>query len=321
MFQICLWHMYDTSIFTHGYIAVDFFFILSGFLLYCSFINHPDQTVINYIISRIKSFYPKYLFAFFLISLCNYKSFIPSSFSFFDIVDIVMKRIPEFFMLHETGIFINGSIGSLNGPTWYLSTLVLVSGFIYSMLRYSSKLFLNILGPLGVLFSYVLILHYCSNDNSLAKGNVILGFYAPLLRAFGGIGLGVMLSKFSREKKSFYSYYLVLIALLISIYCSIAYLYYDSVALLAYCYIIMFAFNKNPQILSQRVWGFLGKRTFDMLITHLCVVRIIFYLRKFVLLNILQESFIYLSLVVLFAIMFDVIFSIFRLHFNRYFWK
>lgn len=50
-----------------GYIAVEFFFVLSGYLLAMKADLSGEQTVMQYTWSRIKKFYPHYLFSFLVL--------------------------------------------------------------------------------------------------------------------------------------------------------------------------------------------------------------------------------------------------------------
>lgn len=54
---ICLWHCRELAPWlNHGYLAVEFYFILSGFLIYNSFKRHPQIGVQDYTLRKIKRF-------------------------------------------------------------------------------------------------------------------------------------------------------------------------------------------------------------------------------------------------------------------------
>lgn len=62
MSMIVLWHCEKCLGFmAHGYVAVEFFFILSGCLLFRSCKVHNQVTTIQYTTKKIKKLYPEYI--------------------------------------------------------------------------------------------------------------------------------------------------------------------------------------------------------------------------------------------------------------------
>ncbi len=103
---VVMFHHYEIKIFPNSGLAVDFFFILSGFVLAMRYDKSSD--LLNFVIDRIARIFPLYFFAL--------------------IVQIVVIReypdifflITNFILIHMIG-FSSNSLGILP-PSWSLST-------------------------------------------------------------------------------------------------------------------------------------------------------------------------------------------------------
>lgn len=108
MLMICMWHEYATSgIFKHGYLAVEFFFILSGMLLFRSATKENALGTIDYTLKKIRRFAPEYLIVMVFCYLRH--GILPAVLGHrsFD-VDFVLRAMPESLMLQNTGVFEGG---------------------------------------------------------------------------------------------------------------------------------------------------------------------------------------------------------------------
>ena len=54
--QVCIWHYKMTNVFAHGYMAVEFFFILSGVLMFFSANKENALGTFDYTIKKVKTF-------------------------------------------------------------------------------------------------------------------------------------------------------------------------------------------------------------------------------------------------------------------------
>ena len=165
----------------HWYIAVEFFFVLSGYLLMLHIEKNPAETAPAYGLSRVRRLYPEYIVAFLImagIKACN---------SGLNILKVIIPNWMEALMLQSiwTNIF-----PYVNNPAWYVSALLIMSFLIYYLLKEHRNLYLQFIGPLGVIgaMSYM-YRQYGGLENFYHTEGLLLN--TALLRAFTGLTLGV----------------------------------------------------------------------------------------------------------------------------------
>ncbi len=165
----------------HWYIAVEFFFILSGYLLMQHVEKCKEESTYDYLKGRIWRLYPEYLLAFLVMaSIRSYQSEL-------NILKIIIPNWLEAVMLQSIGTNI---FPYVNNPAWYVSALLISSCLIYYMLSKHRELYLNLIAPglIILIFSYLfrkyerLELFYHTEG---VFGNT------GLLRAIMGITIGV----------------------------------------------------------------------------------------------------------------------------------
>ncbi len=185
------------SFFAHGNIGVEFFFLLSGFLmarsifkieeakLTCPSQNSQDLPIgdetLCFIWNKIKAFLPYHIFFNFLaIIIAVFRSDIT------DFANYILKCIPSFFFLGKTGLF-NGN--AYIGDEWYISAMLLMMAVIYPLARRFYASYTHMFGPLAAVF----ILGYIYMENGKLGGiNEWNGFtYFAVFRAFAEITLGM----------------------------------------------------------------------------------------------------------------------------------
>ena len=88
-----------TRLVTHGYIAVEFFFILSGYLLVTTFLRESSHSCWKYLWKRYARLYPEYIMA--AIVMLAFSCLSTDRF-------VVEKAIPELLMLQNIGVFAGG---------------------------------------------------------------------------------------------------------------------------------------------------------------------------------------------------------------------
>lgn len=180
------------GLFKNSGVAVEFFFVLSGFLMAKSIakFKQPSQDIAGetstYVLSKIKAIFPNYILSFCVVFACYCMTY--------EIRDVTscavtaIKSIPSFFFLQEAGW--EKQLVSINGPTWYISAMLISMLIIYPLCRKSR--FFNKIGTLIVSILLIgtlqlkfgsLVSPYETFDNIIYKG---------LVRGFAEICLGVV---------------------------------------------------------------------------------------------------------------------------------
>ena len=171
-----------------GYLATDFFFILSGFFLSAKCENKHDYTVNaawQITKRKIYTLYPAYgisLILYFLlyIKLGNFNSII-------SVTDWFTDELYSVLLLSEVGI---PNIGKFAGSIWYLSSLIINTYFIAWLLVKNRNTYIQFLAPLCCIIFY----GYCGKiHGSLSVQELWIGpVYGALGRGFADMSIGVI---------------------------------------------------------------------------------------------------------------------------------
>ena len=150
------------------WLGVEFFFILSGFLLVLTF--KPERSFIDFIKNKWIRFMPLTVFG--------------------GIVWIVFEQnidatrlFSDLFYYACTGITQHG----YNGVSWYISVLMVVSGFYFYMMKNMKKETVNLLMAIFVLFSSVYVVRFGDKITGVISGH--------LMRGVACVGLGYFLAE------------------------------------------------------------------------------------------------------------------------------
>ena len=273
---ICIMHFltnyYGTleiKYFGGGYLPVEFFFILSGFLLTLKTSNVKEIELYNFIIQKIKRFYPIYLNAFLLMFI--YHSIINNF--------IVLKPIN--FLLEI--LMLSFLYEPMNPPSWFLGVLFFILPIIYFMIIKYKKVF-YLLSPYIIIIIYMNILYQYHILDVWAQyfGFLTIGIY----RGIAGVLLGCVSYKI-------YSYLItrninisviflvesITFIILLKIICGSARSINDFIAPVLFAVLIISAFLPQIKwltILNNKYISFLGNLTLSIFLNHWIVFQILF---------------------------------------------
>lgn len=296
MLIICIWHYNGPDGFLkHGYLCVDFFFILSGMLLYNTFCN-KSVSIFDYTIRKIKKFFPEYFLCMLLLYAGKFFNNKPFSFN------EIYQFISELLMLQAVGLWDNG----MNWPTWYVSVLVYGGMLIYAILKYQKDLALKIIFPIIILLGYT---HIFSKTNHIEVwGNATIISY-PLLRGICDMTLGVIIMTIHKSKLLFLNTKQTILLDIISILSLILFIKQlidiqdkDSYSLIFISVILVSLFrNKSIYniIFKAPIWGKLGSITYEMLIVHVPCLGVLNIIIKHIHLEGPMQFSVYLTLVLI----------------------
>lgn len=230
-----------------GYLPVEFFFLVSGFLMAKSVKRieekqsfTPEETW-KFLWRKIRLFLPYYIFAFVLSFII--RSYI-ADYSLYQVLKNALSSIWSFAFLTISGI----KTYSVIGGVWYISAMLISMLIIYPFLRRNRKAYTFIATPIIA----ILLLGYISQTfGTLEQTTKTFGFVYPgLLRAIAEVSLGCLCFELCRilNKYEFKFFGTVLLTL---------------VEIMAYALVIRSMLSRND----------LGKYGFSLLIViAICII-------------------------------------------------
>lgn len=271
MLIICYWHCFQQSDFLgHGNLAVEWFFILSGFLLYGSYTRHPEEGTLDFTLRKYIRFAPEYLlvlaFCYFRYTvapaLVGHNAFDPNS---------LLKAVPESLMIQDIGFY----GGGLNHPLWYVCVLLCGGAFVHSMLKNYGHKAISLFLPIIVVLGYTFI--YEGDGKGHYLWDVVGIIKINLLRGVCSMSLGVLLAHFMERKKEMFVNnrlsidVISLFGLVLFFALFFVHGMYLPYGLIATCFMLVGCFQENSilnRCFSWSGWILLGSLSWEMLIIH-----------------------------------------------------
>lgn len=257
----------------HGDLAVEFFFMVSGFYLMDSFEkNHGEKSAVEYIKRRLRKLYPHYLFSLVILLL----ALGVTADSIQELFAKTVQTIPELFMMQDIGIFYySGS----NYPAWYLSVLILVSYFLYAGLKWNRNFCIQIGYPMLMLLGATML--FSEGNNNIVHWNAYGPFYLPVIRGTVDMILGIMIWNVvnkSIQINKVYGILLELASLFLIVVAMFGIDTQDSLALLGFPILLTLCFSRKNifrSITDLEIFGRMGKYTYAMYLNHSLIIRIV----------------------------------------------
>jgi len=171
-----------TSILHRGYMSVDCFFMISGYLIARTLDAHPQMSTGKYLKRRLISLYPAYLFAYILLAAVY---ILVGKFRY----DRTYGALLEILLLQDVCIVSN----SINYGMWYLSVLMTAGTLIYFFLGHMPRKLTTVLSLLISVFLYA----WHKTLGGIEQWGMVGILYPPFWRGTAGICAGIFFYRFS----------------------------------------------------------------------------------------------------------------------------
>lgn len=274
--------------FGSGSIAVDFFFVVSGFFFCRKYVNYKVKNSVgedsfNYFINRTNRFI-KYIIILLIIAIPF--SIFCLKFNFTSLINAFYKLL---YIPHHT------KCGSeIFGITWYIVAMILVESMLFPFLIKYKKEFVYIISPIIIILlgSYLLI-RYGHFATPWKMGTIL---YKGILRSVFEINIGMYLylisEKISNVKFTKLSKILLLLfeitgylSIFVLVNLNNAHRRFDVLMLIIISICILISTNKNMYLYNfcnNKLFYFLEKLSLPMYIYQWLIIEImVFVLTKF----------------------------------------
>lgn len=187
----------EVALFDKGYLAVEFFFMVSGFFMAAKIRSQHSLAdgfkTPAYLKHKVAGFYPQFIAAFFIAFVLRQFLLLPSAAG---TVKNAFLGLNEVLLLQMGGI---SPYRIYNGATWYISAMLIALAVLYPVARRWKDYFFTVGAPLLALVCYAVISHESKNLN---VGDDWWHFiYLGTIRAFAGISLGVFCNELCEKIK------------------------------------------------------------------------------------------------------------------------
>lgn len=287
----------------HGYLLVDFFYLISGFSLGYSYDDYKDTlTSSKFLIKRFIKLEPMIIWSNFIHVIFFHYLYAPSINWVFD--KIPVKNLLLLFVLSILNIPTPHSIKyrpdhvmfTLYAPQWSLFWEYIANFFYVFILRYLTTLSVYILTIISMIISVILIIY--SENGSICEGFDVYDPYSALygiFRTFTPFLIGYVIFRYKKEKDKKYiekdnenekysegiNYSFEISSLILIITCCIPYigeikiskwknaLFEIIILFFVLPSILIIAINeRKPNELKIKICEWLGKMSFYIYFTH-----------------------------------------------------
>lgn len=182
---------FESRLFKTGAFAVEFFFIISGYLMMASIersvssqqvLSTGEETLL-FLKKKITGIFPE-IFISWLISVGIYIA--GKNLGLRAAADQMIKSLGDLLLIKSTGL----NLDSVNGVVWYISAMLLVMAILYPLIKKHKSIMLHVVLPVAALASFG---YLCQETGTMRKPDQWLGLFTRgVPRAFAEISIGAV---------------------------------------------------------------------------------------------------------------------------------
>lgn len=277
----------DRLVFAGGYLVVDFFFVLDGFLLYQSYKSGKYSDSIDFTWKRFKRFFPyavTLVLAFVVMAFCH--DVIAGEYGLRESIKwIVITGMNEIAELLFLQMFI--PTAWINFVTWYISVLLIVGFVLYEYLRCKKNkyswmmpvVFLAIIKYLIAVYGH-LDVHYDNIPNIMQGAGVFRGIAGMCIGVFGAEIVDEIHIEGRDKRKGLTLLEVFIFAFIFMDMFVFPHSKYDAIFVVACALLIPLTFYNGSTNKYNRIFNIINKLTFSMFFLQNFVRQIWLYIRE-----------------------------------------
>lgn len=267
-----------------AYLGVDFFFILSGYLL----LHHYEHTSksssirkdwLEYIRHRFKGIYPEYLMVLFLAFLVDFRADYSGAKQFLvSMWQMIGLFKWDFLFLHYIGMDVPMVMRSI----WFLSPLIILSVMIYAFLLYNKDFFVYVLCP--VLSVFIMVFLYQEFGTLSMQTQAVWVTNGAVFRALFELCFGLLtyeLAQYVKEKEwgrlcTAGCFVMECLCICITVVQVVWHKYTDFIFIFVFMYLIIMAFSEKScflRVCNYEICRKFGSISYPLFLCHLVLSR------------------------------------------------
>lgn len=311
------------GLFTYASLGVEFFFILSGYLM-ASSLSKPAKEynllkdTFQFLKRKVVALIPTYVVGYVLV-FASYSIFSGKVKNLHDLIVLAVKNIPGFLTFSDLAV--TSVFARVDGVTWYIPAMLLGMAVLYPLCRKSSafrKYAVPVIGFI-LLFYLALKFHSLVTPRDLAFGGLI---YKGYVRAFCELCLGILtydltvnyvnkLQLTAAGEKLIHALELFSFAFVMFVHIFTRRGVYNFPALLMIMALVSLCFSKyswQPDLFNNNVCAYLGRLALSVFLSHYTIMYAFKYDKPdfFVRMPMVMKITVYLLLTYLVAILVDL---------------
>lgn len=262
------------SLFLGGSFAVEFYFLVSGYLMMASIKKLGERTKSlgaetgAFLLKKYKSFCPEIILAYiaaFIVTMLAQKT---------KFINLLSTSFTEVLLLDMAGL----RVKAINGAIWYLSSMLISMAILFPLLRKYGDTALHIIIPVG---SVLLLGWFCGNGKTPRNPTEWIGWtYRGNLRALAELGIGITLYPIVEKMKQLkFTVFGRILLTLVEYACYAQIIHYmfaknasrmDYFYLLIYAIALVISFSQkgiDTPVFNGR-FSWLGKFSFSLYLCH-----------------------------------------------------